>query len=226
MLKPNLAYLTQSAARPAAYEAVFLVDEGVLLCDPLTGLVAYPSFEQHLRDNLFALAPRGLHLAIGDVDDLKGHVTRRRDSDPTDFGHIAGNRCMRIVGSVTRTWAEDALGEWPFSLCGTFGGDEVVIAAAGRPYERFVTLIENLARALRLAAPRPCSFATATVASNGPTPAHQSDAYRAFVSHVDASLFDQKERRRGRRGGGEVVDAGVVDLAAASLAAEGQEEVA
>jgi len=72
-----------------------------LLCDPLTGLVSYPSFEEHLTRELPRLARRELHLAIGDVDDLKEFVTARRDCDPMMFGHLAGNDCMRKVGAAT-----------------------------------------------------------------------------------------------------------------------------
>ena len=48
----------------------------LLLCDPLTGLVAYPSFEELLIAGLPALAIKGLHLAIGDVDDLETMLAR------------------------------------------------------------------------------------------------------------------------------------------------------
>src|ERR1022692_2790110 len=109
-----------------------------LLCDPLTGLVAYPSFEAYMIAVLPGLATDGLHLAIGDVDDLRGYVSAANADDPTLFGHLAGNDCMRRVGEATRRWVADHLDFWPFAMCATFGGDEVIVAAAGQPYETFI----------------------------------------------------------------------------------------
>ncbi len=191
-------------------------DERVLLCDPLTGLVAYPSFESYLRDNLLALAPTGVHLAIGDVDDLKAHVTERRLSDPLMFGHIAGNICMRTVGSLTLQWAEEALQDWLFSACGTFGGDEVIVAAAGRPYEEFVDRVGELADAIRSMAPRPCSFATGSLTQEDVDELDPDIAYLRLVTSVDAALFDHKceLRAQGIAPNGAMVNQGRIDLAA------------
>lgn len=188
--------------------------QAVLLCDPLTGLVAYPSFEAHLQDTLPALVPAGVHLAIGDVDDLRTHVMTRRTSDPTAFGHLAGNDCMRRVGAVTRAWAGAELAAWPFSLCGTFGGDEVIVAAAGRLYPVFAALVRRLADDLRASAPRPCSFATATIASPRPADVDGAVAYRTLVATVDEALFATKAelRARGAAPNGDVVDVGAIDL--------------
>ncbi len=190
----------------------------VLLCDPLTGLVAYPSFESYLREAIPTRLSQGVHLAIGDVDDLKAHVCERRSLDPTMFGHLAGNACMRAVGAITVEWADCHLAKWPFRVCGTFGGDEVIVAGSGRPYAEFVELVRVLAEELRLHAPRTCSFAIGSISlpydQIVPDP---EMIYRMFVAEVDAALFDCKLKLRSGDSAprGEIVDIGDVDIAKA-----------
>lgn len=167
-----------------------------LWCDPLTGLVAYPSFAECLTAYLPVVASSGAHLAIGDVDDLRGYVNQHRADDPTHFGHLAGNACMQALGRVTRVWAERTLMSWPFALCGTFGGDEVIIAAAGKSYDEFVVQIHRLIRDIAESVPRTCSFSAGTLTVRGLTTADQEHAYRHFVSVVDAALFARKAALR------------------------------
>ncbi|WP_432832892.1 hypothetical protein [Dactylosporangium sp. CA-092794] len=164
----------------------------VLWCDPLTGLIAYPSFANYLTEQLPQLVPAPVHLAIGDVDDLKEYVSQRRAEDPTCFGHLAGNACMQALGSATRQWAERTFSTWPFALCGTFGGDEVIIAAAGRGYDEFVADIHRLIEEIRQSVPRTCSFSTGTLTVRHINPGDQEQTYRHFVSQVDAALFLRK----------------------------------
>jgi GGDEF domain-containing protein len=186
----------------------------LLLCDPLTGLVAYPSFEAHLIAILPELAANGLHLAIGDVDDLRGYVTAAKADDPTLFGHLAGNDCMRRVGEATRTWAAEILDGWPFAVCATFGGDDVVVAAAGRPYDAFRDALADLVSRIRSAAPRPCSFASATTMPVACIVCRAEHAYRRLVSHVDECLFWHKAaaRKAGCLLDGVLVDVGTLEL--------------
>ena len=200
------------------YLAVPLSDSedssALLLCDPLTGLVAYPSFESHMIAVLPGLATDGLHLAIGDVDDLRGYVSAANADDPTLFGHLAGNDCMRRVGEATRRWAADYLDFWPFAVCATFGGDEVLIAAAGRPYDAFIDALTELRSRIRTAAPRPCSFASATTMPLAYTVGTAEDAYRRLVSRVDKCLFCHKALARdaGITLAGALVDVGTLEL--------------
>lgn len=169
------------------------IEDGVLYCDPLTTLVAYPSFEQCLVKMLPSLAPDELHIAIGDVDGLREYVSERRATDPCSFGHLAGNACMRTVGTVTSHWAAAELADLPFSLCGTFGGDEVIVAVTGLSHEAFAEKIEELCRAIKVASPRPCSFALATLERCTLLPGLATIAYRVLVSMVDGQLFYVKE---------------------------------
>lgn len=190
------------------------IDDGVLYCDPLTSLVAYPSFEQYLIRMIPRLAGKGLHVAIGDVDGLKEYVSQRRDCDPASFGHLAGNACMLAVGRLTSNWAAAELGDTEFQVCGTFGGDEVIVAAAGLSHEVFAGKIRELCRAIKASAPRPCSFAVATLENGTVTPDGAPDAYRQFVSLIDAQLFHDKEQARFLNGhlDGAVSDLGIVSL--------------
>jgi len=169
-----------------------------LWCDPLTGLVAYPSFAECLIESLPVLSATGVHLAIGDVDDLKEYVSQRRSEDPTMFGHRAGNQCMEVVGRVTTGWSHDALRTSTFALCGTFGGDEVIVAAAGVGRSPFVDSIRDLAQAIEVASPRTCSFSVGTLAPGTISDQQAPAAYRQFVAAVDAALFLQKAELRKR----------------------------
>ena len=199
-----------------------------LWCDPLTGLIAYPSFADHLTERLPSLAPTELHLAIGDVDDLKQYVTQRRIDDPTCFGHLAGNECMKDLGLVTRTWADRTISSWPFGLCGTFGGDEVIIAAAGKDFGRFVADIRSLMHAINRSVPRTCSFAVGTFQATGLTAADSEQAYRCLVSCVDEALFARKAMLREAHidPRGDFVDVGRVEYPRTqAVAVNGKEEI-
>lgn len=189
-------------------------ETGVLYCDPLTSLVAYPSFEQYLIDLLPTLTANELHIAIGDVDGLRDYVTQRRAVDPYSFGHLAGNACMRTVGALTAEWAATELKDVDFHICGTFGGDEVIIAAAGTSHDAFAQKINALARDMKVSSPRPVSFALATLEPCVLEPVNARSAYRMLVSAVDARLFAVKGDARfaGNHLEGIVVDVGVISL--------------
>ena len=189
-------------------------EQSLLLRDPLTMLIAYPSFEEQLTRLLPRFGQTGLHLAIGDVDGLREYVTERRAADPACFGHLAGNDCMRQVGKLTAEWADKELTTgWTLRMCGTFGGDEVIVAAAGHSHTRFACVVNDLCDRLRARAPRPCSFALGTMAPGVLSPAEAPDVYRRLVSRIDASLFEAKEKWRAEEGQleGRVWDVGLVD---------------
>jgi GGDEF domain-containing protein len=189
-------------------------EQDILYCDPLTSLVAYPSFEQHLIKMLPSLVGNNIHIAIGDVDGLRDFVTERRAADPYTFGHLAGNACMRTVGALTSAWSETSLGDLAFRLCGTFGGDEVIIAATGLSHDAFAEKVNELCRTIKGSSPRPCSFALATLEPCTVTPEQAAHAYRVLVSMVDARLFHVKERAQlaGGHLDGTVSDLGTVSL--------------
>ncbi|PBA69089.1 GGDEF domain-containing protein [Mycobacterium avium] len=185
-----------------------------LFCDPLTGLVAYPSFAEFLIGNLPELAAVGLHLAIGDVDDLKEYVSRRRSDDPTCFGHLAGNECMQALGRTTKQWAAREFADWPFFLCGTFGGDEVIIAAAGQSPCAFWEKLRQLEREIRCHVPRTCSFSVGSLHVERIDGRHAQIAYRQLVAQVDRALFDRKTalRERNTKPRGDISSSGPIVL--------------
>jgi GGDEF domain-containing protein len=187
--------------------------DGVVYLDPLTMLAAYPSFERCIIEMLPTLASDGLHIAIGDVDGLRDYVSERRSADPSHFGHLAGNACMKTIGLVTAGWAAAEL-SGAFYVCGTFGGDEVIIAASGLSHDLFASKVRILCHTIRGTAPRPCSFALATLEDSTVTRDGAADAYRRFVSTVDAQLFQEKEYAR--RDGGHL-DGCVTNLGQISL---------
>jgi GGDEF domain-containing protein len=188
--------------------------DGVVYLDPLTTLAAYPSFERYIIEMIPMLASDGLHIAIGDVDGLRKYVSERRSADPAHFGHLAGNACMQTIGRVTAEWAAAELSDSAFHVCGTFGGDEVIIAASGISHELFASKIHKLCRTIRCAAPRPCSFALGTLEDRTVTRDSAADAYRRFVSMLDARLFREKEDAHGDGGhlDGSVTNLGQVNL--------------
>jgi GGDEF domain-containing protein len=148
------------------------------------------------------------------VDDLRGYVNVSNANDPTLFGHLAGNDCMRRVGDATRRWVADYLDFWPFALCATFGGDEVIVAAAGQPYDAFIDALSELVSRIRSTAPRPCSFASATTMPRARIVGTAEGAYRRLVSRIDKRLFCHKASARDASStvAGALVDVGALEL--------------
>ncbi len=208
-----------SSALSVGYATV--IHQGhVLFLDPLTGLAAYPGFEAYVIERLGGLLGHEVHVAIGDVDDLTGYVTTVRTEDPTMFGHLAGNACMRRVGEATRVWVNGARQAWPLVVTGTFGGDEVIIFASGVSAEVFGDSVFELVELIRQHAPRPCSLAYATaVVGESDEP---ETVYRHVVSCVDAALFSLKMIKRSQ---GEYCDGDVLDMGRVGAVAPSADEV-
>lgn len=197
---PSVCYLGEGGGIPR-YIDVRETGRGnsereLLLCDPLTGLLAYDSFAQHLTAQLSGWIPRGAHLAIGDVDGLKEYVTRSNVADPNLFGHLAGNHCMKVIGSIVLRWIARHGGDWSAIACGTFGGDEVIIATAGGRPKDFFGAIWDLAESIRHDAPRPCSFVCCSVSPTLDAPADPAAFYAKWVGTVDRALFEVKSSSR------------------------------
>lgn len=171
-------------------------------CDPITGLVAFPDFYPHaVVDALAQVAAERtlLGLAVGDVDDLKGHVEHTNATDPDSFGHLAGNALMTQLGSVCRGWfAETA---FPAGCVSTFGGDEVIVAATGITEAEFTASVTDLRDRCRAALPCSVSFA-ATVVEPGLVWPSPDPAVRAkfLLAAVDRALFAAKTARRNAGG--------------------------
>ncbi|MEU5903757.1 MULTISPECIES: hypothetical protein [unclassified Micromonospora] len=178
--------------------------------DPLTGLIAFPDFHHYLPHRLVSTLARGgiVGLAIGDVDGLKQHVEAANTSDPASFGHLAGNRVMARLGLEARTWFHRL--SWSEGCVATFGGDEVIIAAAIDAPQDFVLAITELRDRLAATLPVPVSFGLMMVGARH-LPAGQSGETwphpftDTLLATVDRCLFAHKAMRRARSAGGAIV---------------------
>lgn len=204
---------------PALTDSVPLFDPGQMplrtWCagsreDPLTGLVAFPDFHSHLPRELATALLAGdlVALAIGDVDGLKDHVETANATDPDCFGHLAGNKVMAQLGATTRTWFHQQ--PWTSGCAATFGGDEVIIAAAVDDPSEFHTAIGELRDGLAAVLPTRVSFALAiTCADHLPTDRRGSRWKHTFTDRllgaVDRCLFAHKAARRSTGGGGGII---------------------
>lgn len=168
--------------------------------DPITGLVAYPDFDDEFPGLLWQSLQAGhtVGLAVGDVDHLKEYVEAANAADPMSFGHLAGNAFMRQLGEVTATWFHrQAFGR---GCASTFGGDEVILAARTAGLATFHGSVVSLARRLAAELPRTVSFALATLSPTDvppvvPGPGWSRHLYVHLVSAIDRRLFAAKATR-------------------------------
>ncbi|MCP4383607.1 MAG: hypothetical protein GY798_19695 [Hyphomicrobiales bacterium] len=172
-------------------------DDRVMLCDPLTMLLSYDSFERSAINAIEADDHPVILFAIGDVDDLRGYVAPKDNNRaPGDFGHLAGNRCMAQIGRMTLDWEQQRRSHYRSLLAGTFGGDEVIIGAFGADRDVFCDDLGTLRDAIKANAPRPCTFAWGGVPDTADLGSSARDTYIQVVSAIDRSLFDYKAKAR------------------------------
>jgi GGDEF domain-containing protein len=170
--------------------------------DPITGLVAFPDFHRRFPKVLGRSMRRGepVVVAIGDVDNLKAYVEDTNQRSETSFGHLAGNALMTQLGREARSWlAETGLRRAALS---TFGGDEIIFAAAVSAPTAARAHVEQLRDHLRACLPRTVSFAYMHCAA---TDDPSADRYLATIAKVDRTLFTAKHDHDSR--GGLVVEA-------------------
>jgi len=173
--------------------------------DPLTGLIAFPDFHSNIPRELAAVLMRGglIGLAIGDVDGLKEHVETSNATDPGCYGHLAGNRVMARLGAVAREWFGDQT--WAAACVATFGGDEVIVAAAVENADAFHGAIGDLRDRLAAALPTPVSFALTVVSGEHLPPNRDGHGWKhtftdCLLAAVDRCLFTYKAARRSDAG--------------------------
>lgn len=171
--------------------------------DPITGLLAYPDFDRLAADWIcgWLRAGEDVAIAIGDVDDLRGHVENMRCRDPRHFGHVAGNAVMRGVGAATRSWLVNASSVIR-GVASTFGGDEVIIVATVTERESFIADVGRLQSEIAAALPRTLSFAYCCL--SGPLVDDrllepERDVFEALMFVVDRTLLAAKTSQSGRR---------------------------
>ncbi|MGC9667695.1 hypothetical protein ACNTMW_14205 [Planosporangium sp. 12N6] len=168
--------------------------------DPITGLVAYPDFDDEFPALLWQSLQNGqtVGLAVGDVDHLKEYVEAANVADPMSFGHLAGNALMRQLGEVTTSWFHRQ--DFSGGCASTFGGDEIILAAQTEGLAVFHDSVVCLARLLATELPRTVSFALAILSRTdlpavGPGPGWSRHLYVHLVSAVDRCLFAAKATR-------------------------------
>ncbi|MFI0818577.1 GGDEF domain-containing protein [Streptomyces sp. NPDC021098] len=178
--------------------------------DAVTGLVAFPDFHSHIPRALAAALTSGalVGLAIGDVDGLKDHVEQANATDPGCYGHLAGNKVMARLGAVTREWFRTQ--PWEAGCVATFGGDEVIIAAALDNASAFHRAVAALRDRLADELPVRVSFAlTFASAEHLPTECGSGGWKHVFTDQllaaVDRCLFTHKATRRASGGEGGVI---------------------
>ncbi|MEV7778496.1 hypothetical protein [Kitasatospora sp. NPDC088351] len=169
--------------------------------DPLTGLVAFPDFHTSIPRALAGELEAGgmVALAIGDVDGLKEHVEQANATDAASFGHLAGNQVMARLGAATRDWFRDQ--PWQAACTATFGGDEVIIAAAVDAPAAFQQAVTDLRDRLADVLPTRVSFALAVAGPAHLPDGREGNAWKhTFTDHllatVDRCLFAHKAARR------------------------------
>ncbi|MFD8912763.1 hypothetical protein [Streptomyces sp. NPDC059575] len=175
--------------------------------DAVTGLVAFPDFHSHIPRCLAAALDRGrlVALAIGDVDGLKDHVERTNSTNPSSYGHLAGNEVMATVGATTRAWFHEQ--SFDSGCAATFGGDEMILAAVVEDADQFHQALGTLRDRLSAALPVTVSFALAfVVGSDLPSERDRGWNHRftnLLLATVDRTLFTHKAARRagGSEGG-------------------------
>lgn len=164
--------------------------------DRITGLLAWPDLEAALPDLVAQTRSAGktFALAIGDVDAMKAYVEQVNRDDPDSFGHLAGNRLMADLGRHTKDWFTDT--GLSAGCAATFGGDEVVIAAAVDDLDTFTDHIGALRDRLCLHLPCTVSFALGCT-----EPGTAPRGYRSLVADIDRTLFARKATRGPGEGG-------------------------
>src|SRR5260221_7176155 len=173
----------------------------VYVLDPITGLVAFPSFLKTFKylftELLYSF--NGVGLAIGDVDHLKTYVESVRNKDPLMFGHLAGNAFMSKLGMIGLGAFEQM--PFPWRCLATFGGDEIILAGAGCSRSAFVSSVQGLSGTLSASLPRTVSFAHGWFALSREQRCRTIDDVSAaslslsVIAMVDRALFNCKAQR-------------------------------
>lgn len=175
-------------------------DEYVL--DPITGLIAFPNFIDTLPSLILKLLNDhgSIGLAIGDVNNLKSYVETLNDENPWMFGHLAGNAFMSKLGTISLSFFKKI--DYPWSCISTFGGDEIILACAGKSQIQFLQSVRNLSQELETNLPRSVSFAAGwfAVPANVERLTLSENEVESLcisaISLVDKALFSGKHKRK------------------------------
>lgn len=163
--------------------------------DPVTGFLSFPSFFNALAKEFpFIFQKYGaIGVAIGDVDNLKSCFQSVDESNPWEFGHLAGNAFMAQLGKVGLSAFKKL--EFPWGMLSTFGGDEIILVSAGKSLDHFHQSVESLHRSLAEQLPLSVSFAAGWFIQEEQKPLTQQDGMylsASLISIVDRALLEGK----------------------------------
>lgn len=170
--------------------------------DPITGLTAWPQFEEALPGLLVRQlqSGRSIGLAIGDCDEFKAYVETERVHDPRAWGHQVGNKVMAQLGSLARCWLPTLEDSIRGGVLATFGGDEVIVVldCTGSDFEK---LVQDLRDRFCERLPVTVSFSYAVLSPQILPPSVTGITWmREWTAHVigevDRTLFGTKHARR------------------------------
>ena len=155
--------------------------------DPLTGLYNRRMLDEHLPRVIEArkVDHGTLSLLMIDVD----HFKQLNDT----LGHLAGDELLRSIGQIIRSSLREG------DLAFRYGGDEFVIlcdgcdAAAARHLERLASLVDQLAKPLKLPFPPRLTFGVRQW-SEIDCPSAES-----LLAQADRLLYDAKSARKHAR---------------------------
>lgn len=170
--------------------------------DPITGLTAWPQFEEAFPQLLMSQlqAGRCIGLAIGDCDEFKAYVEAERVHDPRAWGHQVGNKVMAQLGSLARCWLPTLGGSVGGGVLATFGGDEIIVVLDCTGAD-FAKLVQDLRDRLCERLPVTVSFSYVVLSPELLPPTVAGMAWmREWTAHVigevDRALFGSKHARR------------------------------
>lgn len=156
--------------------------------DPLTGTFNRQAFATQLRDMVTHAAHYELpvHLIILDLD----HFKSINDSQ----GHLAGDSALKLVAGIVHEHLRSE------DLFGRFGGDEFLIASAGRESDTMRSLAESIRGGVQQASvdhdpPLPGLTLSMGIACAGGEHAYSADA---LFARADAALYEAKRQGRNR----------------------------
>lgn len=175
--------------------------------DPITGLISFPNFNAVFPDLINGALGAGhqVGLAVGDVDNMKSYVERKRAADDLCFGHLAGNALMSELGAIALGWFSGSPIER--GCLTTFGGDEIVLLTNSLSQQELLEQVSTLAG--KLTARLPCSVSFAYgMFEGGRTFRRLSHSHcRETLVTIDRALFALKQERPGETQG-DLADAG------------------
>lgn len=149
--------------------------------DFLTGLLNRRGAEKILSRNFRRCQSQGIPCAVimMDIDDFKKY----NDT----LGHIAGDNCLKTVGELLLSYAQD-IG----IIAVRYGGEEFLLLLPNCPLDNAKTAVFNLLTYIRNEKiPAPNGFVTASIGVAVQVP-NMTDTLESLIQHADSMLYQAK----------------------------------